>query len=391
LLPLRTRNAHPTVFFDLATYRPWRPLLPNLRSLRCTRSTGIPPAIQGFIGPQLRRVNINCTETPENDTQQVIIPLDLDNLVSSLSRLSPNIRFIRFKFEDPTPALPAFFDMLGNLHYLRTLHTSELEVPPLVLNQLAKLPSLEGLYTISLSPSNVHLLNTDNGRFTRLETFAFDFDGVPMSSIITMLDVMRCRFSGVSCVSMRVSRDPSEIRSLVASLLRHPCRQSLKRLKLGVRYIPPGPSPLIPIETFRPLLSFNLTTLSIGPIAIDDSWITEIAQAWPNLESFSVTDLLTAKPKITLEGMILLVKRCPRLRTLTMTIHAQPVRPTLLTGVSNDHITSIWLDYSSVIQPIKVFLSLVRMFPNLIVVQLRSQNIFIQGRSVFNTEKAGRK
>jgi hypothetical protein len=367
LSPLRTCDTHPSVLLALVAYRPSRFLLPNLRTFRCTDCTiGILPAIQAFIGAPLTHVQVDCRKFSESSIHRLS---DLDILFSSISRLSPGIRSVDFQFEGPMLGPPAFFNMLGNLQHLNILNVSKLDIPPLVLNQLANLPSLESLGGISLSPSSVHILNTENGRFTKLKYFTFLSDDVPISSIIAMLDAMRCEFLQVHCDSLETTRNPSQILSLIASLHRHPCRLSLKTL--GLRFKCEPAQPVITIDAIRPLFSFSLTSLTIAPIGLDDSSITEIAQAWPDLHTFSARDWATERPKATLEGIAQLVKYCPQLHTLTIPICAQPVRHTLLNGVSNDQITDINVDCATIVEPKKLFRSLVRLFPNLTAVHAR--------------------
>lgn len=309
----------------------------------------------------------------EHDTVHLINPQDLDYLFSSLPRLSPFIRRLSF----PLGAMgrvvnpPISVDMLRKLRDLVTLRT-DVEIPTTVLNQLANLPSLKSFHTPTISRLNMRNFTTSRNQFLNLKYFSF-FTDTPNSSIITMLDSMQCQFLELSCLFKEGCRSLAEIRSLVASLHRHPSKTSLKRLRLGFRN-PPGllATPLLAFENFRPLCLFSaLTGLEIEPVALDDYWLKEIARTWPNLERLTVPACAAERPKVTLEGIISLIKFCPRLSELRITIKACPVPPTILDGIHNHHIKTIALDHSTVVQPKKVFRSLIRIFPRLTAITFR--------------------
>lgn len=368
---LRTCDAHPTVFMSLAAYRPSRLLLPNLHTFHCTGCiAGLLPAIQGFIGHKLVHVTVNAKHMyDEHNFLHPINTLDLDSLFSSLPRLSPFIQYLEFMINGGMAAPPVFFDMLGNLHHLVAL-TMNTETPATVLNHLAGLPSLQILNSAILSRSNIHIFTTKGNPFSNLKYFLFytDIVSTPSSSIITMLNSMQCRFFQLEGSFRECFRSLTETESLIAALHHHPCRTSLRYLRLSFIHPPGIPSTsLLTIEIFRPLFSFTaLTSVTIIPVVLDDSWLKEIAQAWPNLERLTVPACAAQRPRVTLEGIIPLINHCPRLCDLRITINAHPITPTKLDGIHNNHIKHISLDHSTVTLPRKVFRSLIRMFPYLV-------------------------
>lgn len=283
---LRTRDAHPTTFMALAVYRPARSLLPNLRSFRCTGCTiGLLPAIQGFIGPKLINVDIDPADMYDGyGTLCLTSPQDLDFIFSSLPRLSPFIQHLDFRAKGRVVIPPIFTDTLRKLRHLMYLRTNA-DVPPTLVGHLASLPPLEAFHSPTISRSNVHNFTTNHNQFSNLKWFSFSAIGIPISSLVTMLDSMHCQFLQLGLLS-ECCGSLSEVASLVASLHRHPSKTSLKWLMLAFRN-PPGSliTPFLTFETFSPLFSFSaLTSVSIEPIALDDYWLREIAQTWPNLQ-----------------------------------------------------------------------------------------------------------
>lgn len=356
---------------SLAAYRPSRLLLPNLHTFQCTGCiAGLLPAIQGFIGHKLVQVKVNAKHMyDEYNVLHPVNTLDLDSLFSSLPRLSPFIQHLEFVANVGIAVPPVFFDMVGNLQHLVILITNT-ETPATVLNHLAGLPSLQILNAAILSRSNIHIFDTKGNPFSNLKYLFFFANGIsiPSSSIIMMLNSMQCRFVQLDGSFKECFRSLTETGSLIAALHHHPCRTSLQYLRLSFAHPPGIPSAsLLTIKIFRPLFSFTaLTSVTIIPVALDDPWLKEIAQAWPNLERLTVPACVAQRPRVTLEGVIPLINLCPRLCDLRITINAHPIPLTKLDGIHNNHIKHISLDHSTVVQPRKVFRSLIRMFPHLV-------------------------
>jgi hypothetical protein len=74
---------------------------------------------------------------------------------------------------------------------------------------------------------------------------------------------------------------------------------------------------------------------------------------------------ISAVPKMTLEGLIPLVKNCPQLEILDIPMNVRPFDPTLLDGVCNTKLSHLGFSHSPIKSPLQVFRSLTRMFPNL--------------------------
>ena len=71
------------------------------------------------------------------------------------------------------------------------------------------------------------------------------------------------------------------------------------------------------------------------------------------------------KAKMTLAGLIPLVEHCPKLKTIRLRLDAQPFDPTQVNGISNSKIRRLCLETYIIPSPRDVFLSLIKIFPNL--------------------------
>ncbi|KAH7926842.1 hypothetical protein BV22DRAFT_1045789 [Leucogyrophana mollusca] len=136
------------------------------------------------------------------------------------------------------------------------------------------------------------------------------------------------------------------------------------------------------MQTIRPLLSFSLLKeLHLDPLNmshIDDIDIQEIASSLPNIEwlILGTRYFWEETPKLTLNGVNVLLARCPRLRTLGLVIDATVLDPVtqekLGGGVPNITITTLYVGCSKIHDPTKVAVILSGILPSLrrIVVEL---------------------
>jgi hypothetical protein len=68
---------------------------------------------------------------------------------------------------------------------------------------------------------------------------------------------------------------------------------------------------------------------------------------------------------MTLAGLLPLIKTCPQLRHICLSLNATQIHQSLLLGVSNPIVEELWLCASPIFIPEKVFRSLIMMFPRL--------------------------
>ncbi|KIJ63077.1 hypothetical protein HYDPIDRAFT_29769 [Hydnomerulius pinastri MD-312] len=125
------------------------------------------------------------------------------------------------------------------------------------------------------------------------------------------------------------------------------------------------------IDEFRPLFKFrNLQTLRMDAVsfAVDNSELEELSLAFPSIEDMDMwTCTPPVTPKNTLEGLIPLLKNCPKLRSLAFSLDAtsvsiSPGRPG--GGVQNTHIDVLALSNSPIADEREVAVFLSDILPN---------------------------
>ncbi|KAH7882280.1 hypothetical protein F5I97DRAFT_1817059, partial [Phlebopus sp. FC_14] len=128
----------------------------------------------------------------------------------------------------------------------------------------------------------------------------------------------------------------------------------------------------------RPLLRLrDLETLEIGycSVMMDDDMLEMTAKALPNLQSLHlITGTRWDPPTITLQGLIPLLRYCPKLDTLRLSLNTERITDVLNrpgTGVRNTRISMLTLPDSPVGDPIFVAAFLVNIFPSL--TQIKSE------------------
>jgi hypothetical protein len=87
---------------------------------------------------------------------------------------------------------------------------------------------------------------------------------------------------------------------------------------------------------------------------------------WWTDHNLNPMSMFSGRPKMTLTGLIPLVKHCRRLQYLRLMLDIKPINSTQLDSVSNPLIRTLYLGHCSTIsEPGKVARTLIRMFPNL--------------------------
>ncbi|KAG5635700.1 hypothetical protein H0H81_010348 [Sphagnurus paluster] len=125
-------------------------------------------------------------------------------------------------------------------------------------------------------------------------------------------------------------------------------------------------------SVFTPLL--ELKALKILEVdfkcasEVDDEWIAEASIGWPFLEILQLGGDESA-PRVTLKGLIPLIRRCTHLGSIQMSMHLKPFNVGLLKpGDRNMRIRELHVSTCTISKPIRVFRRLVLMFPQLLMV-----------------------
>jgi hypothetical protein len=129
-------TANSDVFRAMTAYRPVRVFLPWASSLL---SRNFLPFIDAFIGPNLKDVDMECMEWPQDDDslRDVSIPL------LSSARLSTGIQSLTFRHTDTIQFNKPLFDLVALLPNLRHLFLSTMSIGTEAMISLARLPLLE--------------------------------------------------------------------------------------------------------------------------------------------------------------------------------------------------------------------------------------------------------
>ena len=371
-------HASADVLRDICAYRPVHVLLPHLRAisveLGCIPWHSLAPFFQALIGPELRSISI----TPDEDDDQSAGTSDLPRIFSCVSRLSPNVQTVRlvtkFMRSLSGAAATALSDLICALNDLRQVsypcHLSEQAI-----RHLGDLPNLKKIGCLAIPPHHFPFYTTSNNRFPALT--AFDFMIFDWSSAGELIHAMRCHFS-----SLTISTDPREavlassadLDRLMQSMRFHPLCTSLSAFSLS------GPGISIDNQTsisyiLRPLFDCPaLKQLSLGfhgVNALTDEWLADAAASWPRLRILA-TWVDRGEPHMTLAGLIPLIKYCPDLYCIRLSIFAKPVDPSLHAGIFNNHTHLLYLRAPRIVTPAEVCRSLVLMFPRL-------EGVFVDG------------
>jgi hypothetical protein len=129
---------------------------------------------------------------------------------------------------------------------------------------------------------------------------------------------------------------------------------------------------ILTIGAIRPLLNFSeLCSIELGlraGIDLEDADMKEMAKAWPQLCSFSMRTRHTAerRPRVTLTGLIPLVKYCQNLSSLMISVNAWEVevsksRPAK--GVEGTALEVLGIGDSPIADPVPVAVFLSDLFP----------------------------
>jgi hypothetical protein len=360
------RLVHQDLVHALSQRSSMKTLLPNLRSIYFTISEDFISSAHFLLGPSVRHVQIASMRSDHPS---------LNSLCSSVLRLSPNIQHLCFMPYGPPVAQSSLFDLVCGLHDLHTLYICRAYCTEQVLIHLGHLPSLKKLISINISSGMLRLLTTDNGRFPSL-TDLYINDVCQWSACQTIMDSMRCQFIDLS-IRIYPSTAPQSLSTLACftqSFLQHPCVLSLLSISLSDTTVPLQVDDS-DVETsvfniFRPLfactqlksilLDFGITNY------LGDSWLSDASCAWPLLQSLKLAAIQRTFPRMTLSGLVALVKHCPDLIELNLPLDVKPVDSASLDGICNHRFKSLRFGNSSIITPPdEVVRSLTRMFPNL--------------------------
>ncbi|GLB45700.1 hypothetical protein LshimejAT787_2600330 [Lyophyllum shimeji] len=359
-----------TVFHSLRSYRPSHPLLPNLATLHIH-----------IIHPKhFQRMPLMLL-SPTITTLDIFVldphPHEVPAFLSDAARTCPDIRNFRFRVSVPAVIDTLAFNealaaLLGTTHNVEVfdIHT---RVPTTsdVIWQLGNSAALCRCETISLPPglggSEIQrFFSSGQGRFSKLRHFVFEAPDLDMAADV--IAALQCPLKSLhTYVGKQVLQPHSALARFMASFERHRCVSSLTTLSITGSPEIDGPSDSIR-GAFRSLFSLAaLKSLHLRlscASELDDDWLAGAAPAWPRLRELLIYH--SDPPKVTLAGLIPLIRHCPRLSDFWISIAARPFdSDLLLPGICNTRIATLDLNLSTIVAPVGVFRCLVLMFPKL--------------------------
>ncbi|GLB38022.1 hypothetical protein LshimejAT787_0410730 [Lyophyllum shimeji] len=374
--------AHGSVLRDLIAYRPDRPLLPRLHALKyapCEEPLLLNslPFIPFLVGDSVTDVSL-VLYGPQADR--------LHNLLASLSRRCPRLQTADINLSSDIPmdsgnasVIEAF---VCSLHELETLSVvPSWRVAAETLNHLASLCKLRQCRTIDI-PSNVagvqlrDLFTVVGDRFPSLDSIIFYAQELDQAACVveslqrplTHLEVLAGYMSEVWA-----TRPFASIANLTRSFVHHQCVSSLTYLWIHANNVDPEqfPPPSAVTDAFRALFALRaIQSLDIAlPFTseLDNDWFANAAAAWPHLQFLHFADRCRdGEAKLTLAGLIPMIRCCPRLHDLAVPFSAEPFDLDLLPpGVCNLAVTHLDLSDCTIGPPAAVVECLTALFPNL--------------------------
>jgi hypothetical protein len=299
----------------------------------------------------------------------------LELLCSALLCCSPNIQYLDVAMYSRSSTGVA--RLICGSHHLRSLHLHDtgsgdrsLTILPVeAIAHLGRLRNLTTLKAIEISPQSHQFLTTANKRFPNLKDFHF-YSSEDWLSCAKIISSMRCCFVDLSIWPLIPDQfhPTSTLREFAQSMLGHPCLSSLTHLTLGDRWVmqddldeTSDSNIFLPLFACVALKQLKLIFPNLN--IFDDAWLANAATAWPSLELLDIKGI-HANPKMTLAGLVPLIKMCPQLQSLELPLKAELVAITLLDGAFNPNLIRACFETPSIESPRQVFRFLSRVLPN---------------------------
>lgn len=349
-------------------------LLPNLRHLHwnyddCT----IIASIRLLLSPSL--VHLHVWLDGGNHSSVL-------GLLECYHTLSPNLKSLYFghlcRFPHVTTAVSRAIFRSPNLETLTCDPINEAVLIHIVRSHYLKALSAN---LLNHQPDNLRRLadyaTPDHPPFANL--LALELRVEDLSSIIPYLKSHQQPFESVA-FHVRILPTPKVLHEFFTALSSTTRRGTLRRitlLSLGLR-IRGLPSQAIDFRVLSLLMTFKLHTFDVNlnnSVSLNDDELARLVQAWPDLETFHFNqrtglDHHETFRIPTLRGLLLLIARCPKLRSLGVCIDARNI-PSLSEDESlicNTAITRLFLANSPIQEPVaRVAQFLLEHFPSLII------------------------
>ncbi|RDX53459.1 hypothetical protein OH76DRAFT_1222152 [Lentinus brumalis] len=361
---------HPQVLWMIAALNPALILLPNLRRFAWTHWSCIPteciPALLSLFPADVRHIALG---------KMSYLPDILPSISSYITDKFICLDFLKLTFASsgisaPELSLPLLTHSLTQLHC-----GSDISFDKESFNLLSQLPNLRSL---SCMLPDIRSLSSSAGDsvsvpFPALQTLQITATAHCYSAFtkiaslqgvhtvqLTFTEVVTVQQLPLLFAAIRRQFSPSTLTSLTV-LVTH--RADTERLILV-------PSHMSPLLIFRRLLMFNLRVH--GEPRLDDEACSEMAHAWPHIQSLTITSSHPLTDDIhglpTLGGLVPFAVFCPHLTYLKIRFNAQDIQQTTLSfphRLERPSLTNLCVHCCPISRPHSVAAFLARMFPRL--------------------------
>lgn len=349
----------------LCSFHRGRPLLPNLRHIGLHDGDFALQA-EKFIGPRIKEVKCSI---PWVDWMVEWFLLEL----LCNSPFIEEFEFVTYEFKT-SPELPYLEEFVCGLRNLRSLRIEHQHFTKRTIMHLADLPTLTTLEGYYFQSSDASLFTSSGGYFRALSHFALWIDDWSSCA-----DLIRSMSSPLSVLEIHYAPlirplPLAHLAKLIDTISRNPCSTTLSELGLLGRNGVKTPTTDVKTrvyEAFRPLFSCKALYEVVLELTItselDNDWLEAASHAWPLLRTLALDNIRCNPPKMTLAGLIPVVKRCRDLEVLDLALHMEAIDSSLLDGVSNSIMDELYLRTSSTIaEPVFALVrTLIALFPSI--------------------------
>jgi len=347
-------------------------VFPRLLHLRCgeSRKEAI-PFLMHLLQPTV--VHVDIDNLMSNPLTFNILPL----LPDRCPRIKQIMAFRHFVFQKGDRALETFSDVLRHLPELQTLRCAEL--PDASVLHLSQLPNLR-ILRMDLRLISLDHIESVSGpvRFPVLQEVLLSSPS--MSHSLRFLKFIRS--ASVDTINLNVDDETcaSDYNAIFTEWASNPAYHNLSVIDISEMQVwrDYDEKHIIDIATLRPLFRLKrLTSLKLETLCtfdLDNAAINEIGLAWPLLETLdlSIRECGWEIPsKVTLPGLVPLLRNCPNLALLGVVIDATVLPVDMETterlpggGVRNNCLESLWLADSKITRPALVAAFLSAVAPN---------------------------
>ncbi|KAJ7142951.1 hypothetical protein C8R44DRAFT_974415 [Mycena epipterygia] len=346
-------------------------LFHNIQSLLWRPSDNDFHFIHLFLGPRITDITFDRSTT------------SAVSLLSILGPKYPKLKTVSLRSFSPTVDAASEVSRAVTLFLRRLQCVESVSVDVLdteALEHICPLPNLTSLYSNTLSTASTFFTNANTQSFRSLRTLGLGNAEIePTTRLLGGFSQIPLISFNVWLAQFSTTAQTHNLYNAVAAAISPSSLTSLA-LNNHYDYDALAANHVIQSQSIRVLFGFvNLTSISlISPIGIDldNTTVSELARAWPRVETLDLSAWYCAspRPRVTLECLHSFARHCPNLTELAMTFDGTEV-PTSDIGSTNrvfqDRLHSLNVDHSAISMAIDVARFLSAIFPRLMDIMTR--------------------